>query len=1102
MSSRVFRSAVLAVPAFFFYLVFAHLAIAQPLSITAWTAIGPAPLIEEDVFDNVSGRITGLAVDGSDNIYLAAAGGGVWKSFNAGASWNALTDNQPTLSMGAIAVAPSNGRRIYAGTGEANNSPDSNFGVGILISTDGGATWTLSTGPNGVFNRLAISKISVHPANELIAYAAVNDYAANGLCCANTGIYKTIDGGTTWINVTALNGKDSLYPWSDVVVDPNTPSIIYAAHGNVNGMDPVNGIYRSIDSGATWNLLTNAPFGKVVSRIALAVAPSASVPNQHVLYAAMANIGSAGFGLYAFVVSNNADAPNPTFTTQTNTPDFLGGANGQGQYDIVIGVDRTDWRKVYAAGEKYTLTTGHVICSNDGGNSWSDITSIAGVTPHSDSHAMAFDSRRRLLLGNDGGIWRYTPGIDLCQFGSWTNLNSNLNTIQFYGVGLHPTSTTVAVGGSQDNGTEVFSGGLTWQQTSNSDGGRAQISPTNPSRWYGQTPFIHFIRNDNSGAAGSWSVKTSGLIPMSYSNSLPPYVVDPSNGDHLLIGLDRVYETTNGGDLWNPISSPAVAGFNNNGNRVDSVALAPGTTTFYAATGGLDANISQIFMTTNGGTSWIEHDLPVSGRVNEIDIDPNDATGQTAYAVINRFNGASGTIYRTVNGGATWTNISGNLPQIPAFSLKVDTNPSHTIYVSTEAQVYSSNSPYGSWSVFGSGLPNAQGLDLELNRNKHLLAVGTHGRGMWEILTQAATVMNVTSSNANGNYVTGQPISIQVTFSAAVTVTGMPLLALNSGGTASYASGNGTTTLTFNYVVGGTDKSFHLDYTSANALTLNGGSITSGATVVLLSLPVPGSADSLGASKSISINGTTVTNVTSLNLDGEYTTGQTVSVQVTFSDNVTVTGSPQLALNSSGTAILSSAAGSTLTFNYLVGAGDLSLHLDYISPSALTLNGGTIKDSGNTPAVLTLPAPGTAGSLGANKNISINHTIPMVISVTSLTPDGDYGIFNTILIEVDFSEPVFVTGTPLLALNSGGIAHYTSGSGMSGLIFTYYPETFDSTLHLDESSSIALMLNGGTIKNSSSVPAALTVPAPGAVGSLGANSNISITPFFSFFFLY
>ena len=206
------------------------------LSTVAWTAIGPAPLNSSQATGNVSGRIAAIAAHPTDanTIYVAAAGGGVWKTINGGTNWTALTDIQSTLSMGAVAIARSNPLVIYAGTGEANNSVDSNFGRGILVSTNAGTSFTLNTGPGGVFNtnRMTCSRIAVDPNNASIAYAAMADFGNNGVFTNNiTGVYKTTNGGSTWANVTMANGKESTFPWSDVVVDPNTTSTVYAAVG-------------------------------------------------------------------------------------------------------------------------------------------------------------------------------------------------------------------------------------------------------------------------------------------------------------------------------------------------------------------------------------------------------------------------------------------------------------------------------------------------------------------------------------------------------------------------------------------------------------------------------------------------------------------------------------------------------------------------------------------------------------------------------------------------------------------------------------------------------------------------------------------------------
>ncbi|HKB02058.1 MAG TPA: dockerin type I domain-containing protein [Gemmataceae bacterium] len=356
---------------------------------------------------------------------------------------------------------------------------------------------------------------------------------------------------------------------------------------------------------------------------------------------------------------------------------------------------------------------------------------------------------------------------------------------------------------------------------------------------------------------------------------------------------------------------------------------------------------------------------------------------------------------------------------------------------------------------------------------------------------------SVSSTAANGNYGVGAVIPITISFNNAVTVTGSPQLALNSGGTAVYASGSGTSTLTFNYTVAAGQSTGDLDYSSASALSLNGGTITDAISGLdaELTLPAPGAVGSLGANKNISIDAAvaSVTGVTSTVTNGTYGFGSVIPVTVTFNRPVVVTGSPQLALNSGGAAIYASGSGSSiLTFNYTVGAGENAADLDYTSATALTLNGGTIKDQATTgDADLTLPAPGAAGSLGANKNIIIDAVAAQVTNVSSPTANGTYTAGGVIDVTVQFNKVVVVTGTPQLALNSGGTASYFSGSGTGTLTFRYTVAAGHNATDLDYTSTTALSLNGGTIQ-SGGMDASLALPAPGTAGSLGTNKNIVV----------
>ncbi len=775
---------------------------------TTWTALGPASL---NAGVPTSGRITGIAVDptNSSNIYIAAAGGGVWQSTDGGSTYNPLTDTQNTLAMGAIAIAPSNHSKIYAGTGEANNSGDSNFGQGILVSNDGGATWTLSTGPGGVFNRLAIAKISVDPTNPNNAYAAVNDYAENGLCCSNTGIYHSTDGGSTWTNATTA--IDSSRPWSDVVVDPNSTNIIYAAHGNIFSGDANNGVYRSTDGGLTWSLLTNAPNGTGIGRIALTVAPSANAMNHHVLYVAIAYPLPTSSVLQYMMRSDNADAATPTFTDLTaGTPNF-GGSGGQGWYDWIIAVDPANSANIYCAGAlDYNTNSHHVIRSTDSGATWTDITNVSGVQPHTDSHAMAFDSSSRLLLGNDGGIWRFDPTGP-----SWTDLNGDLNTIQFTGIGLHPTSNQTVLGGSQDNGTELTTGSTVWNAVDGGDGGYSQISQTNANICYSNHPIgsfgpTSFFRVSTDGC-NTWTAQTPSISDSSKFDFYAPIFVDPSNGNRVFLGGDALYESADAASTWSTHTSPST-------NAIDAIAVLPGGNSIYISTGGTFASSSQIWLSTDDGSTWTQHSLPAgAGRVQELDIDPNDNTGATVIAVINTFNTASAQVYRTTNSGGTWSDITGNLPTVPAWSAKIDTDTNHTIYVSNETGVYSAPSPGGTWTAVGSGLPNAQGVHLELNSSLQLLALATHGRGAWYFSTAPGGGVAPAITSANNTTFT---VGVAGTFT--VTTTGTPTPSITESGTLPTGvtfldNGNGTGTLS-GTPAPGTGGVYPITFTASNGV--------------------------------------------------------------------------------------------------------------------------------------------------------------------------------------------------------------------------------------------------------------------------------------------
>jgi hypothetical protein len=376
----------------------------------------------------------------------------------------------------------------------------------------------------------------------------------------------------------------------------------------------------------------------------------------------------------------------------------------------------------------------------------------------------------------------------------------------------------------------------------------------------------------------------------------------------------------------------------------------------------------------------------------------------------------------------------------------------------------------------------------------------------------APVVTNVDSTSADGIYNAGDHISVTVAFDQSVTVTGTPLLLLETGPTdrnATYVSGSGTNTLTFDYAVQPGDVSSDLDYTSTTSLSQNGGTIRNATNSdAVLTLSSPGAAGSLGANATIAIDATApaVTSIDSTSADGYYNAGDHVTVTVAFDDSVTVTGSPQLLLETGSTdrnaTYVSGSGTNTLTFDYLAQPGDMSSDLDYTSTSSLSLNGGTIRDAASNDALLTLSSPGAAGSLGANAAIVIDTTAPAVTSV-DVPSAGTYGTGDSLEFTVHFDEPVTVAGgTPSIPLTigsttvqaqyvSGGSttsdvrAQYVSASTTNDLLFRYIVQPGDTDTD-GITLGAAIVLNGSTIQDSATNDALLVL------NSVGSTSDINV----------
>ncbi len=667
-----------------------------------WSAIGP---------NNLAGRILCLAWHPTDanTIYAGTASGGLWKTVDGGANWLPLTDDLPSLAVGAVALEPGNPNVIYIGTGEGSFNADAVYGAGIFKSTDGGTTWS----PTGLSwtqsQSRAINKIVINPSNPQIIYAACNRVVG--------GIFKSVNGGTTWTQYHAGDVKD-------LIIHPDSLNILYCVSGDPWG-NAQNGIFRSADSGVTWTRLSSGlPAATSMGRAQLSMAPS----NHQTLYVGISQTISAGAGLLGIYKTANAGA---SWTLQANTPNFY---SGQGWYNLVIAVHPTNAAVVYSSGLDCYKST-------DSGVTWTR-KSVWSYPPgnaqyaHADHHELIFKpgDPNTILVGTDGGIYKSINGGD-----TWAGLNNGLVCYQFYAMGNDALNASTCYGGTQDNGTNKYTGSNTWSWVMSGDGGYCTVDYTNSNIVYAEIQRGSHYKSTNAGS--TWSYIQTGIS--GYGEWVTPVAMDPTNPSILYTGTTQVYKTTNGGASWSAISSSFSSYY------VSTLAVAPSNPqVIYAGIAGG----GQVWKTTNGGTNWTSITTGLPNRyVTRVAVHPADPN--TIYVTFSGY--ASGHVWKSTNGGSSWTNVSTGIPDIPCNVIAIDGTTPSTMYVGTDLGVYRSTDGGASWADYSIGLPNVVVEDLALHPSTGSLRAATHGRGMWETSTGAAPSITVLTPNGGDSWPTG-----------------------------------------------------------------------------------------------------------------------------------------------------------------------------------------------------------------------------------------------------------------------------------------------------------------------------------------------------------
>ena len=680
------------------------------LRAATWRQLGPQPI---DNFSRSTGRIAGIAASATNprRYYAAGAGGGVWRTTNAGVRWISVGDDLPILAIGAIAVDPHNDRVVYAGSGEANYAFHSNYGLGMFKTRNGGRTWEVLGADR--FSGRTFSRIAVSTENSDVVLAAVA--RAGGTFPAREatkghprrngprGIFRSQNGGRSW---KRLRGGLPNQAASDIVIDLANNHRLFAAIGEIFG-HPRNGVYRSTDGGESWRRLRGGLPDTSVGRISIAIAPSDS-SRVYALIARPANKGSNGgfspggastLGVY------RSDDGGSTWTLRH--PGNL--QSDGGYYYNAIAVQPTDPDTFYIGGLP-------LLRSTDGGASYLDVT-----PPHVDIHGIGFDASGRLLVADDGGVHRSSDrGI------GWQVLNNRLGTIQFYpGLSLHPDDPEIVLAGTQDNGSNKRASGGTWTSVFGGDGGYTAIDQTNPNNVFVEFQGTGNLFRSSNGGLG-FVAASAGISAGDRNCFLPPFQIDPNNASRMLYATHRIYESTNQGLSWQPISGDLTSGAP---WAIRALVIAPSnSSTVYAAT-----NDGRVQVSSDGGRTW---HLALSGlrgwpRVTrELAVDPLD--DRTVYLAVNRFGVDQIRVSR--DRGLTWSSIDGDLPDRPAPAVAVHNDGMRRLlFLGTDAGVYLSDNEGGSWSRYGLGLPNAPVHDLVVDAERARLVVTTLGRGAWTI---------------------------------------------------------------------------------------------------------------------------------------------------------------------------------------------------------------------------------------------------------------------------------------------------------------------------------------------------------------------------------